>query len=233
MNPFKSLRIIVSGMAIVILVLISILLYYSINSRNPNDGKIVVNIDKTVIVEKVQKLNRLETVRSTIQRDLEISLDLGNFDLFGQRILENKRVQKYAVTGFVSAGVDLSKLNKDKISFDEKNNSITLNIDSPIILFIKIDEDKTALIKDDLSILFRIQTLNDDKRKEVNEILRKQAVKQSEEALRDGACKSEILKAAGENAKSSIQNLFLFSNIKEINVNVAPTQNCTYSTVTQ
>jgi Protein of unknown function (DUF4230) len=129
------------------------------------------------------------------------------------------------LTGKVVAGNDLSELKKEDIIVDA-NNKITINLPAPKILYTELDQEKTQLLKDDLSPLFRIENISDSKRIELNELLRKQVSKQARVALFDGACRSDILAKAGENTKAEVIRIFTFAQINGIEVNVKGVSNC-------
>jgi hypothetical protein len=225
----KTIKIIIAGFIAIFVILGIVFIYQFFSTNSKKDNQINVTIDKTVIVQKVRSLNRLETVEVVIQRDLSVELDLGKVDLFGLTSFESKRTQKIAVTGNVVAGIDLSKIDADKVKFDENNNSLEIELPAPEILNISINEDKTAVLKDDLTALYRLQTLDASKRKDLNQELQKQVIKQSREALRDGACGDNVLNKAGQNGTNSIANLFAFANITTVKITYVVADSCNFS----
>lgn len=225
----KTIKIILGSVVVVFVILGIIFIYQFFSTNSKKDNQINVTIDKTVIVQKVKSLNKLESVEELIQRDITVELDLGKVDLFGLTSFESKRTQKVAVTGSIVAGVDLSKIDGNKVKFDEAKSSLEIELPAPEILNISINEDKTTVLKDDLTALYRLQTLDATKRKDLNQELQKQVIKQSREALRDGACGDDILKKAGENATTSISNLFAFANITSVKITYTFPENCNFS----
>jgi len=199
--------------------------WYTTSLRKQEQAQIQVNIDKTVIVQKVQKLSKLETIDQTMQRDIQIEINSGDLKFFDVTLLQNKRTQKVAATGTVTAGVDLNKLSSDNIKV--VNNEVTVDLPAPEIFNVNIIEDKTTILKDDLTLLFRLQDiLNNSKRVELNDILQQQVIKQIKNGLVDAACQDNILDKAGENSKSTISDLLKNSGYKTVTVNYTAPQNC-------
>jgi hypothetical protein len=199
--------------------------YISYLRDHQNQSQVNVNIDKTVIVQKVQNLSKLETVDQTLQRDVQIQINSSDLTLFGVTLLQSSRTQKIAATGTVTAGVDLSKISSDDIKV--QNGQINISLPSPEILNVNIDEDKTTVLKDDMTLLFKLQDLvNDSTRTQLNDLLEQQVIKQIKAGLVDGACQNDILTTAGENSKSTIINLLKSSGYNDVVVNYAAPQTC-------
>lgn len=194
--------------------------------QNSSQNKIEVKIDKTVIVQKVKALNKLETTEIWIQRDLEVTLDLGKFELFGVQLLQNKRTQKIAVTGKVVAGVDFSKVSSDKINYDSAKNSIAMELPTSEVFSVNLQEDKMYILKDDLSLLFSLYNLSTSNRNELNQELQKQVIKQSKLALLDGACEDGIIQKANAEAQNNLKNLFIFTKVDNFTFTFGPENTC-------
>ena len=137
-----------------------------------------------------------------IQRDVEVLLDLGEINFFGLSI-DKTRKQKIALTGSVSAGIDLSKAKFE-------NDKLILPM--PEILSTQINQEKTQTMVDSLSLFYRLETLGDTRRLELNELLRKKISEASLLALKTGACESDILNLANQNANIELQRLLSFGN---------------------
>jgi hypothetical protein len=211
----------------VTLIFTGTLFYRNFQKDKDNSAKVTITIDKTVIVQKVQKLSRLETVNQTMQRDVEIKIDAGALNFFNVPLLENSRIQKIAVTGTVSAGVDLNKLDQDSIK--NQDGKVTVALPSPEVFNVNIIEDKTTILKDDLTLLFKFQdVLNDTRRRELNELLQQQVLKQTKKALVDAACQDDILVKAGENSKTVIQDFLFTSGYKNIEASYTTPTECQF-----
>jgi hypothetical protein len=185
--------------------------------------EVKARFDETVIIQKIQNLSKLEVLEMVIQRDLDVDLDLGKLEILGLSI-EKKRSQKISLVGKVTAGIDFAAIGKDNIIYD--NNNLILNLPATKILSIKIDDKQTQITKDNLSVLYRLENISDDKRLELNEILRKQVAAQSEIALLEGACKDGILLNANKTAKTEVARLFAFAPISALTINIMEPQQC-------
>lgn len=228
----KNLKLYIILVIILIIVIggVAVFMGFSLNNRS-QETRVNVQIDRTVIVQRIQELSRLETVEMVIQRDLTIELNAAGLSFYGRELLQDKATTEYAVTGFVVAGVDLSTLNQDQVILDNEKRILTLNLNSPKILSIQLDEEKTKITSQDFTFLFNVRNLDQNRRREMQDELQRQVIKQSREALKDGACNDDILNKAGENAKVAIKNLFLFSNLEDVVVNINTPQNCEFQLV--
>jgi hypothetical protein len=200
--------------------------YNSIRGNLTDEETVNVTIDDTVILNEIQELSDLKVINMIFQRDIEVELDLGNLEIAGITIAENRRTTEVAVTGSVSASVPLSEISADDIVLDSDASRIEIAVPAPQLDTIVIDEDKTRTLSDDLTLLFQLENLNNNRRIELNETLNDQVIKQSETALQDAACQAEILDMAQENAEAEIQRLFLFSGIESIEVTVQTPEGC-------
>jgi anionic cell wall polymer biosynthesis LytR-Cps2A-Psr (LCP) family protein len=197
--------------------------FFTQNREGVKEDRVNVRIDKTTIIEKVQSLQNLETVKQVIQRDFEIELASSDLNLFGVTLLESNRTQQFAVTGSVSAGVDLSGITEEDIELDSEANKVSLTLPSPTISNVSLMEDKIYLINDRSSFLFNVQNINQDVNRARNEELQKQLIKRGNQAMVDGACNNDILGIANENAETSLENLFVLIVDDQIEVEILTT----------
>ena len=225
----KNLQTVLVLSLVIILILGGGAIFLGFSQQKQQGNQINVTIDKTVIVQKIQNLSRLETVQMTIQRDVKVELNAGSLSFYGKDLLQDKATTDYAVTGSVSAGIDLSGLKSENVKLENEGKKISLELPSPKILSIQINEDKTKITSEDFSFLFNVKNLDPNRRKEMRDELQRQASKQAKEALRDGACSDEILKKASENAKESLKNLFLFSNVEEVVITFQGEPKCEFN----
>lgn len=222
----KNIKFILTLITVIVVVIAGTFVFFKFSEAGKRTLGINVQIDKTVILEKIQKLNRLETVEAIFQRDLTIELDLGNFELFGKTILENKRKQTFAITGSVSAGVDLAKLNQNNIKVDNINRKIEITLPSPEIISVQPNPERLRVLKDEVTLLFKLETINENRKNELSETLTKQLLSQSKKAMREAACTDNILQKANDNAQEGIKNLFALTDFSDIQVNVTPASQC-------
>src|SRR5471030_1973133 len=153
-------------------------------------GRPLTIISAPDVVEKIQKLNRLETViysLDTIVESNESSPVLPDV-IAGDRLL-------MIVHGQTIAGVDLSQLKPESVQITESGGarSITLTLPPSTVFLTTIDENKTRVYKRDTGIF-----VSADPNLETQTRAKAQAELQ-QAALTDG-----ILDAASKNARSTV-----------------------------
>ncbi len=214
-------------LAILVLVFLIFGGFWLYNSLSPNsqvrDNRIVVNIDKTTIVQQVKKINELSTVKQVLQRDFEIQLASTDLGVFGIPILESSRTQRFAVTGDINAGIDLSQITEDSVILNKEENQLKIILPAPRITSVNLMEDKIYLISDRSSFLYNVQNLNSDVNQQRTQTLQQELIKRGKQAMIDGACNNRILDTANENAKESLKELFLLVN-QEVAIEVITTE---------
>ncbi len=141
-----------------------------------------------VVVEGVQDLDRLATVRWT--ESVVITKESGDSSL--ERFLTGEKIVLVA-TGEVEAGVDLVSLGEDDIVVDGER--VTIRLTEPEILSSSLDEEKTAVYDRDQGIL-RIRP--DDE-------LVGEARREAEAEITATAEENGILDYANSNAEDSIR----------------------------
>lgn len=216
--------------ALVVFVLLLGFFVYSFLKDSQDNTNVTVNIEKAAIVQEIQSLNRLETVKQVINRELEITLDDNDFEIFGWTILESERTQKLNVTGSIIAGIDLKKIDTDDIELSNDGKKVEITLPPAEILSVKIESD-VDIIKDKLTLLFKLKNLSSDRKDEMNELMLQQTLEQSRVALADAACKDNILSKANENAKDAIKKPFGSLLFEEIIVNDTAVTECKYEDV--
>lgn len=141
-----------------------------------------------VVVEGVQDLNRLATVRW--RESVIVSRESGGTEL--ERFLAGEKVLLVA-TGDVEAGVDLASLGRDDVKVN--GETVTISLPEPEILSVSLDEQKTGVYDRDFGPL----NLHPDD--DLVEQARAAAVDRIEQAARD----EDILDQAEQNAEDSIR----------------------------
>lgn len=206
-NFFKN---IFSLVIIILLILLLIFAYRTIRNTKTEvrDDRLVINIDKVAILERVQNLKKLETVKQTWQRDFELNVSSDDLKLFDKTILESNRKQKFGVTGTVSAGVDLSKIVASNIELDENNKQIKITLPPSQIMNISLLEDKLYLLNDQTSLLFSAQNIDSNLRKEREQTLRQELLRNGKKAILTASCDEKIMERANENAIQALKDLF-------------------------
>jgi Protein of unknown function (DUF4230) len=141
-----------------------------------------------VVVEGVQDLNRLATVRW--RESMIVTRESGGTEL--ERFLAGEKVLLVA-TGDVEAGVDLASLGRDDVKVN--GETVTIRLPEPEILSVSLDEQKTGVYDRDFGPL----NLRPDD--DLVEQARAAAVDRIEQAARD----EDILDQAEQNAEDSIR----------------------------
>ena len=141
-----------------------------------------------VVVEGVQDLNRLATVRW--RESVIVTRESGGTEL--ERFLAGEKVLLVA-TGDVEAGVDLASLGRDDVKVN--GETVTIRLPEPEILSVSLDEQKTGVYDRDFGPL----NLRPDD--DLVEQARAAAVDRIEQAARD----EDILGQAEQNAEDSIR----------------------------
>jgi hypothetical protein len=152
-----------------------------------------------VVVEGIQDLNRLATVRW--RESVIVTRESGGTEL--ERFLAGEKVLLVA-TGDVEAGVDLASLGRDDVKVN--GETVTIRLPEPEILSVSLDEQKTGVYDRDFGPL----NLRPDD--DLVEQARTAAVDRIEQAARD----EDILDQAEQNAQDSIRAFVSTLGFKEV-----------------
>ncbi len=152
-----------------------------------------------VVVEGVQELDRLATVRWT--ESVVVTKERGDGSL--ERVLTGEKIVLVA-TGEVEAGVDLASLGEDDIEIDGEKT--TIRLPAPEILSSSLDEEKTAVYDRDQGVV-RFQP--DDE-------LVGEARREAEAEIIATAEENGILAYAGSNAEDSIRAFVTTLGFEEV-----------------
>lgn len=149
----------------------------------------LIHIDQPTVVRQIQQLQRLETVRFSMDKIISGEHDnpyLPKF-LAGDRLL-------LVVHGDVIAGVDLSHLRPQDVSIHDR--TISVRIPKSEILVTRIDNSKTRVYSRDTG-LFSSPDPN----------LESEVRQEAERQLQDAALQDNILKTSDDNARSTLSAL--------------------------
>lgn len=152
-----------------------------------------------VVVEGVQRLDRLATVRWT--ESVPVTKESGGTQL--ERLFSGEKVLLVAV-GEVEAGVDLSELGKDDVKVSGER--VTIRLPQPEILSTSLDEGKTRVYDRDYSPL----NLRPD------DGLVERARAEAEQKVEQAARENGILDTAEQNAESSIRAFVTTLGFEEV-----------------
>lgn len=159
----------------------------------------VIHIDQPTVVRQIQQLQRLETVRFSMDKIISGEHQnpyLPKF-LVGDRLL-------LVVHGEVIAGVDLSQLEPQNVSLHDR--SISLRLPKSQILLTRIDNSRTRVYSRDTG-LFSSPDPN----------LESQVRQEAERELQEAALQDNILKIADDNARTTLSALLRslgFTNVE-------------------
>lgn len=152
-----------------------------------------------VVVEDIQKLDRLDTVRMT--QSVVVTKETGGTEL--RRFLTGEEVLLVAV-GNVEAGVDLSDLTEGDVRVEDK--TITLRMPEPEISSVSLDEEQTRLYDRDQGVL----------RLRPDETLVEEARREAQDELVAAARQNDIRATAESNAEDTIRTFLTTLGYEEV-----------------
>lgn len=152
-----------------------------------------------VVVEGVQKLDRLDTVRMT--ESVVVTKDTGGSEL--RRFLTGEEVLLVAV-GDVEAGVDLSSVTEEDVRVE--GESVEIRLPEPEITSISLDEEQTRLYDRDQGIL----------RLRPDDALVEEARQDAQDELLAAARQNNILVTAERNAEDTIRTFLTTLGYEEV-----------------
>ena len=148
-----------------------------------------LDLSRPVVVQNIQRLQRLETVVYSVEKIVTGTQDSAYFPraLAGDRIL-------LIVYGEVTAGIDLGKLDTSSIAV--RDRSISLQVPPAEIFSTRIDNAKTQVYSRETGLFVRPDP-------NLETIARRAAEQQVHQAAVD----SGILKTAADNGRMTLQKL--------------------------
>jgi predicted transcriptional regulator len=158
-------------------------------TRNAGPGVRKIDVSQPAILNKIQQLERLETVRFYMDKIVTGEREshyLPEF-LSGDRLL-------LIVHGEVIAGIDLSKVKADDIIVREK--SVTVRIPKAEVFTVRIDNERTRVYSRATGLFSR-----------VDPNLETEVRRAAERQLREAAMEEGILKMADKNAQATLTRL--------------------------
>lgn len=152
-----------------------------------------------VVIEDIQKLDRLDTVRMT--QSVVVTKETGGTEL--RRFLTGEEVLLVAV-GDVEAGVDLSDLTEGGVRVEDK--TITLRLPEPEISSVSLDEEQTRLYDRDQGVL----------RLRPDETIVEEARREAQDELVAAARQNDIRATAESNAEDTIRTFLTTLGYEEV-----------------
>jgi hypothetical protein len=160
--------------------------------------------DPVTIVNEVQALARLETIRYTVEKVITAETNQGVLaPLFGDRLL-------FVAHGYVIAGIDMSRIQPEDLWLD--GNVLNIRLPAAEVLVTALDSDK-SYVYDRQTGLFRKGDPN----------LETQARQVAEDEIRKSALEDGILDQAYANAKTYLHWFFETLGYKQTEF-VSPTR---------
>jgi hypothetical protein len=143
------------------------------------------------VVQRIQRLSRLETAAYTVEQVIEVRQD-SNVPVIGN-ILAGDALLLIA-HGKVVAGVDLSQLSKDAVTISSDGRTITLRLPPAQVFSSTLDGDKTRVYSRARGVFAPD-----------NKDLETQARQEAEQRILQAACEDGVLSRATEAADVSLQ----------------------------
>lgn len=225
-EKFKNISIFILSALCLLLLLVSGVMWVT---RDRGGEKIEVVMGETAIIQRVQELNEMRTIEETIQTDMEIELDLGDFKILNFSLFQNKKKQQIEVTGKVTGGVDLSGINEENSEVDEENRKIKMTLPAPEILSVELIPDKTRILDEDLSILLKTRSaVSAELEEEINNKMFQNANEQGKDILVKLACEDEILEKSKEKARDNLTQIFRVAGYEEVDIQFEEVEECNY-----
>ena len=153
------------------------------------DGRAVIHADQPTVVRQIQQLQRLETVRYTMDKIISGERD----NPYLPRFLVSDRLL-LVVHGEVIGGVDLRSLQTSDVTVDGRK--VTVHSPKAEVLVTRLDSAKTRVYSRDTG-LFSSPDPN----------LESQVREEAERQLEQGARQDGILTRAQENAQNAISTV--------------------------
>ena len=145
--------------------------------------------DPVTIINEVQALARLETIRYTVEKLITAETNQGVLaSLFGDRLL-------FVAHGYVIAGIDMNKIQSKDLWLD--SNVLNVRLPAAEVLVVALDNEKSYVYDRQTGLL----TKGDPS-------LETQARAVAEEEIRKGALGDGILEQASANAQTYLRWFF-------------------------
>jgi len=152
-------------------------------------GRTFIQVDAPVVVHQIQQLQRLETVRYSMDKIIAGGHDSPWFPKF---LVSDSLL--LVVHGEVIAGVDLSKLQPSDVTVNAR--TVSVHLPKPEVLVSRLDNERTRVYSRDTG-LFSSPDPN----------LETEIRQEAERQLQQAALQDGILAAADQNARASVSSI--------------------------
>lgn len=153
------------------------------------DGRVVMRADQPTVVRQIQQLQRLETVRYTMDKIISAERD----NQYLPKFLVSDRLL-LVVHGEVIGGVDLNELQPNDVTVHGRK--VSLHLPKAAVLVTRLDSARTRVYSRDTG-LFSSPDPN----------LESEVREEAERQLQQAAQQDGILKTAQENAQNAITSI--------------------------
>jgi hypothetical protein len=168
--------------------------------------------DRGGTILQIQALNRLETMRFSIERVIEAGTQTGDWrdTLLGERLL-------LIASGDVVAGVDLSRLRASDISISSDGESITIKLPPSEIFSASLNNDRTRVYDRETRIGTQLTGGADP-------TLETQARQAAEDEILKAACEANVMQRSADEAQRSMEQFLKLLDFQSVTVISQPGQ---------
>ncbi len=162
--------------------------------------------DRGGTITQIQALNRLESMRYSVERVVEAGTQRGDFldVVLGERLL-------LIASGDVVAGVDLSRLRSSDITISDDGTSITIKLPPSEIFSATLNNQRTRVYDRDTKIGTAITGGADP-------TLETQARQAAESEILKAACEGDVMKRSADEAKRSMEQFLSLLDFQTVTV---------------
>jgi hypothetical protein len=219
-NPFRIIAILFVGILLITLIYLIVLGFtQNIFGQNQNLNIKGVNLSKNqYYLKKLNQISELSTVEMIFAKEIETKITFDNLELFGGINLNREASQKLNVEGNVKSGLNLSKINAQDIEIDENHKTIKIKLPQSEITNVSLNEEKTKILRDSNSLALAIETLQPNRKLEVQNLIKQEVAKVAKSQLVSASCDEGIMNKSQEKAEIILTNLFEFSGFEKVEI---------------
>ncbi|GAB4180358.1 MAG: hypothetical protein Fur005_42840 [Roseiflexaceae bacterium] len=160
--------------------------------------------DRGGTIQQIQALNRLETLRFSVERVIEAGSERGDFldAIVGEKLL-------LIASGDIVAGVDLSRLRAGDVDISADGDSITITLPPSEIFSAALNNDRTRVYDRDTRIVTQLFNGEDPS-------LETQARQAAEDEILRAACEAGVMQRSADEAKRSMEQFLRLLNFEQV-----------------
>jgi Protein of unknown function (DUF4230) len=166
--------------------------------------------DRGGTILQIQALNRIETLRFSVERVVEAGTETGDWRdmLLGEKLL-------LIASGDVVAGVDLSRLRATDVNISPDGTSITIKLPPSEIFSAALNNQRTRVYDRDTRLGTQLTGGEDP-------TLETQARQAAEGEILNAACEGDIMRRSADEAKRSMEQFLRLLNFESVTVIAEP-----------